>query len=548
MTKKFTRTASILGLAVLMILTASTTFTSEKGKYFEISKNIEIFTTLYRELNTHYVDELDPSTLMKTGIDAMVESLDPYTNYISESQIEGYRFLTEGKYTGIGAQFALMNDYPVITEIHENTPAQKAGLKAGDVVEAIDGRSAAKKSAEDVNDFMKGYPGTSVELTINRPGDAAPQKIKLTREEVEVKNVPHANLLAEDIGYVVLTTFTRDAGKNIADGVKKLKAENPNLKGVVLDLRDNGGGLLIEAVNLCNVFIPKGELVTSTKGKVQERDRSFKTLNAPVDLDIPLVVLINGKSASASEIVSGTIQDLDRGVLIGQRSFGKGLVQNVHDIGYNSKVKITISKYYIPSGRCIQATSYKDGKPIDIPDEERDVFKTRNGRKVLDGGGVKPDIFIDPDDKSNVLKTLKEKHLIFDYATQFALKNKEIAPVEEFEFTDWAGFVAFLESKDFDYDTDTEKFLEQLKESSSEDGYVIENDLKALESKIIAEKKNDLNKYKEVITNLIEKEIVSRYYFQDGKIKMGLRNDIEIKEAIKLINDPARYEKILKGK
>jgi len=546
--KKYISTfTSIIAVAILFT-TVSTTYKGDHGKYFEISKNIEIFTNLYRELNTYYVDELDPSKLMRVGMDAMLESLDPYTNYISESDIEGYRFMTEGKYTGIGAQFALMNKYPTITEIYENTPAQKAGLRAGDVVEAIDGRSALSKSATDVNDVMKGYPGTSVELTIKRPGENKTQKVTLTREEVSVENVPYSGLIAEDIGYVVLTTFTRQAGANIASNFKKLKEENPNLKGIVLDLRGNGGGLLTEAVNLCNVFIPKGEVVVSTRGKIQDWDRSFKTLNKPVDEEIPLIVLIDKNSASASEIVSGTLQDLDRGVLVGQRSYGKGLVQNMHDIGYNAKLKVTTSKYYIPSGRCIQSVQYKNGEPVNIPDSEREVFKTRAGREVLDGGGVKPDVFIDPDDNSNILTTLRDKHLIFDYVTQFALKNKSVAGVEDFNFTDWNDFISFLNTKDFNYDTETEKLLNQLKERASEDGYLVESDLKNLETKIIESKKNDLNKHKEAITDLIEKEIASRYYFQNGKIKIGLRNDLEIKEAINLINDPAKYNSILKGK
>jgi len=546
--KKYISTfTSIIALAILFT-TVSTTYKGDHGKYFEISKNIEIFTNLYRELNTYYVDELDPSKLMRVGMDAMLESLDPYTNYISESDIEGYRFMTEGKYTGIGAQFALMNKYPTITEIYENTPAQKAGLRAGDVVEAIDGRSALSKSATDVNDVMKGYPGTSVELTIKRPGENKTQKVTLTREEVSVENVPYSGLIAEDIGYVVLTTFTRQAGANIANNFKKLKEENPNLKGIVLDLRGNGGGLLTEAVNLCNVFIPKGEVVVSTRGKIQDWDRSFKTLNKPVDEEIPLIVLIDKNSASASEIVSGTLQDLDRGVLVGQRSYGKGLVQNMHDIGYNAKLKVTTSKYYIPSGRCIQSVQYKNGEPVNIADDKREVFKTRAGRKVLDGGGVKPDVFIDPDDNSNILTTLRDKHLIFDYVTQFALKNKSVASVEDFNFSDWNDFISFLNTKDFNYDTETEKLLNQLKERAGEDGYLVESDLKNLENKIIESKKNDLNKHKEAITDLIEKEIASRYYFQNGKIKIGLRNDLEIKEAINLINDPAKYNSILKGK
>ena len=542
---------SILPLALTAILLAvsiSTTFKTDHGKYFEISKNIEIFTNLYKELNSYYVDELDPSKLMRTGIEAMVESLDPYTNYISEADIEGYRFVVEGKYTGIGAQFKLVGEFPTITELYEESPAKKAGLKAGDIIREIDGRSAKSKNVDAVNDIMKGYPGTEVELSIERPGQSKDLKIRLVREEVQVPNVPYSGMIADKIGYFALTTFTRDAGQNVANALKDLKKEHPDLKGVVFDLRGNGGGLLNEAVNVCNVFIPKNELVVTTKGKIKDWDRSFKTLNDPVDENIPLIILIDKGSASASEIVSGTIQDYDRGILLGQRSYGKGLVQNTRDIGYNSKLKITTSKYYIPSGRCIQSVSYKDGEPVNVPDSERAVFKTRSGRPVLDGGGVKPDMIVDKDDQSNILSTLDEKNLVFDYVTQYCLKHDSITDLENFHFTEWNEFVAFLDKKNFDYDTESEKLLEQLKSRSKDDGYIIENDIKTLEAKIIEAKKNDIIKHKEVITDMIEKEIASRYYYQNGRVKIGLRNDKEIKEAIELLNDPLAYKKLLTSK
>jgi carboxyl-terminal processing protease len=542
--KRF-KTPVLVTLAAGLLLTVSATFVGDHNKYFEISKNIEIFTNLYKELNTYYVDDLDPSKLMRIGIDAMVESLDPYTNYISESDIEGYRFMTEGKYTGIGAQFKLINDFPTITETYEGTPAQKSGLRAGDEIVAIDGRSARSKSAEDVNEIMKGFPGTSVELTVRRPGTSKELRIKLVREEVQVQNVPYSGLVADNIGYIALTTFTRDAGQNVSKALQDLKSDNPGLGGVILDLRDNGGGLLTEAVNLCNVFIPRNELVVSTKGKVKEWDRSFKTLNEPIDPQIPLVILINKYSASASEIVSGTIQDFDRGVLIGQRSYGKGLVQNTHDVGYNAKVKITTSKYYIPSGRCIQGVRYKNGEPIDIPDNERAQFKTRNGRTVLDGGGVKPDLLIDQDDKSEILTTLKEKNLIFDYVTRYCLSNDSIADLDKYHFTDWSDFVNYLSTKNYDFDTESEKLVDQLRDRSKEDGYIYENDINALEGKIIEAKKKDLTSHQQAITDQIEKELASRYYYQNGRIRIGLRNDKEIQEAIRVLNDQPAYKKLL---
>ncbi|MCR9290498.1 MAG: S41 family peptidase [Bacteroidetes bacterium] len=539
------RPLKILGMLVVLLFGISTTFTSDHGKYFEIAKNIEIFTNLYKEINTHYVDELDPGKLMRIGVDAMLESLDPYTNYISESEIEGFRYITEGKYNGIGAQIKIIDDYITITQPYENSPAFKAGLKAGDQLIAVDGKAAKGKTAEEVNEILKGYPGTEVELTVKRPGESKHLKINLIRDEVSVPNVPYSGMVSDNVGYVALTTFTREAGRNVGNALKKLKEENENLKGIILDLRGNGGGLLAEAVNVSNVFIPKSALIVTTKGKVKDWDRSFKTLNKPIDEDINLAVLINHGSASASEIVSGVIQDFDRGVLIGQRSYGKGLVQNTRDIGYNSKVKMTTAKYYIPSGRCIQSVEYMEGEPADIPDDKRAKFKTQNGRQVLDGGGVSPDIIIDEDADSDILKTLSNKHLIFKFVTEFVLKNESVSSVEEFNFTDWDGFVQYLAKNNFDYNTESEKLLKELKGQAEKDGYIVTADIETLENKIIEAKKNDLNNNKEAIIDMIEKEIASRYFYEKGKIEIGLRNDIEIKQAVSLLNNDTEYKKAL---
>jgi len=345
-----------------------------------------------------------------------------------------------------------------------------------------------------------------------------------------------------------LTTFTRNAGKNVADAVKKLKSENPNLKGIVFDLRGNGGGLLAEAVNVSNVFIPKGELAVTTRGKVKDWDRSFKTLNQPVDEEIPLVVLIDNGSASASEIVSGVLQDLDRGVLMGQRSYGKGLVQNTRDVGYNSKVKLTTAKYYIPSGRCIQGVKYENGEPVDIPDNERTPFKTQNGRTVKDGGGVQPDIIIDKGASTRIIKNLKSKYIVFDYVTEYVTKHDKIASVEDFHFTEFDDFLSYLSKRGYEYESDSEKMLRKLKKEAQKEGYMesIGAQITAMEDKIEADKKTELTKYKETIIDMIEKDIISRYYYQKGKIQIGLRNDKEIKEAINLFNDKAKYESILK--
>lgn len=534
-------------LITLVILTASTTVLPPSGNYFEIAKNIEIFTNLYKEVNTYYVDETNPAGLMKTGIDAMLATLDPYTNYFSESQIEGWRYITEGKYNGIGADIRIIDGRPTIVAPFENAPAFKAGLKAGDQILEIDGQDTEGKSSDDVGAVLKGYPGTEVKMKVRRPGEKKTLDLTLVRDEVNIPNVPYSDMISEDVGYIALTTFTRDAGRNVANALKDLKVEQPNLKGIVLDLRDNGGGLLAEAVNVVNAFVPKGELVVSTKGKVKDWNRSFKTLNLPVDENVPLVVLINKGSASASEIVSGTIQDLDRGVLIGQRSYGKGLVQNTRDVGYNAKVKMTTAKYYIPSGRCIQAVEYHDGEPAQIPDDKREKFKTRNGRTVLDGGGVKPDMIIDFDNETDILETLEENNIIFNFVTQWALQNPEITNVDNFHFTEWEAFVNYLQSRNFDFDTETEKLLTELREKSVKSGYLSDVDFKDLEQRLIANKKSQLDAHKQIITDMIEKEIVSRYQFEKGRIKVGLRNDVEIKKAIELFNNPSKYQAILKG-
>jgi carboxyl-terminal processing protease len=536
-------------ILIAIIATCSLAFKKlDNGKYFEIAKNLEIFANAYKELNHAYVDELDPGKLMRTGLDAMLEGLDPFTNYISETDIEGYRYMTEGKYNGVGAQSRKMGDFVVITEIYENSPAHKAGLKVGDALVAIDGQAAKGKTDEQVKEFLRGFPGTEVDITVRRIGSPKDLKITLKREEVTTPNVPHSGLVADNIGYVNLTTFTRDAGENVANAVEALKMKNPNLKGIVLDLRDNGGGLLTEAVNLVNVFIPKGEFVVSTKGKVPEWDRSFKTLNPPIDKDIPVVVLIDKLSASASEITCGAIQDLDRGIVMGQLSYGKGLVQNTKDVGYNAKIKLTTAKYYIPSGRCIQATRYKNGEPVHIPDNERAQFKTRNNRIVLDGGGVKPDVVLPEDTATGVVKALLTQNLIFDYTTQWASTHATIDSVELFEFKDFDAFAQYVASKNFDYESASEKKLKELKTLIDSENFAVDADIKALENKIKIEKKGDILKNKARIIREIENEIVGRYYFQRGKVRKSLKNNNAIEEAVKLLNDMPRYKSILAGK
>ncbi|HQU94986.1 MAG: S41 family peptidase [Bacteroidetes bacterium] len=516
-------------------------------KLFEISKNLEIFSNLYKELNTYYVDDIDPNKLMKVGIDAMVETLDPYTNYFSETQIETWRYLSEGKYEGIGANVQSIGDEITIVEPYEGYPAFEAGLKAGDIILSIDGQSAKGKSSEDLGVLLRGVPGSAVTLEIKRPGTKEIKTFKVNRGEIKMSNVPYSGMVKNHVGYVVLTSFTQDAAKNIGAAITKLKNDDPELKGLILDLRDNGGGLLIEAVNIVNLFVGANVEVVSTRGKVRDWDKVFSTRGPALDQKLPVVVLINKRSASASEIVSGALQDLDRGVLIGQRSYGKGLVQNTKDIGFNSKLKLTTSKYYIPSGRCIQSVSYHNGEPVDIPDSQRHVFRTKGGRKVLDGGGVSPDIFITPDSGDAPIKVLLDSYVVFNFTTQYMITHPKIAPANQYVFNDFDDFMKYVEANNYPFEIDSEKKLNELINSSKKDELygAINNDLNSLKSKIIKEKKSVLLKHKQQICNFITKDIVSRVYNQHGKILNSISHDSEVDEAIKLLNDPIRYNKIL---
>ena len=540
---------NLFALGIVAIVATTFAFTTKSNnKYFEISKNIEIFTNIYKELNTWYVDELDPATVMKQGIDAMLGSLDPYTNYFSESQIESYRYQSDSKYEGIGADVRLIDGMPTIADPYEDSPAIKAGLKAGDQVLEINGQSTSGRSAEEVKSFMRGVPGTDVQLRVKRPGGDEVD-VTMTRGAVKVPNVPYSGFVADGIGYIALTTFTHDAGRNVSKAFRNLKTENPAMKGLIFDLRGNGGGLLREAVNVSNVFIPKGEEVVSTRGKAPERDQSYGTKNNPVDDKIPLIILINGSSASASEIVSGVIQDLDRGVLVGTRSYGKGLVQNTRDIGYNAQLKLTTAKYYIPSGRCIQSVEYENGEPKHIPDSERAKFTTRNGRTVLDGGGVKPDVTVDEASMPEIVQALEKQGLIFNYVTQFCQDNSEIDSIDEFSFDEFDKFVKYVVSKDFTYTTSQEKALNKL--SKSVGGTEVDKDTKAeisaLRKTIEDDKKEHMDRYEDEIVRAIEMDIAGRYYYENGKTRQRLKYDPELQKAIELIGDQQEYKKILGG-
>jgi carboxyl-terminal processing protease len=521
---------------------------------FEISKNLDIYATLLKELDKNYADQINPGELTETAIDAMLETLDPYTVYIPESNAEDYKLMTTGQYGGIGALIHKNGNFVVISEPYEGFPAQKAGLRAGDKILEINGKTMKDKNSDDVSEILKGQPGVELELLIGRMGVTDPFPVKVVREEIKIPNIPYYGMLNSGIGYIKLTNFTQNAGNEVKKAVTELKSNN-ELKGIILDLRGNGGGLLNEAVNICNIFVDQNQLIVSTKGKIESKNQDHMTRFAPVDKDLPLAVLVDRNSASASEIVAGAIQDLDRGVIIGQLTYGKGLVQNVIPLSYNSQVKITVAKYYIPSGRCIQSIDYfhKDanGQPERVPDSLISEFKTKNGRPVYDGGGIEPDVSMDAMKLSKISQTLITKYLLFDYANKFALEHSSIASPQEFEVTDamFNEMIEFLKDKNYDYQTASEKALENLKANATKENYfdAIEQDYNSLKSKILHDKSKDLITYKDEIKLLLKDEIVGRYYFQKGRIIATLSDDPEIAKAIEVLQGTATYVAILDG-
>lgn len=544
---------TLVSTSLIALLLGASAFTDS---YFEVSKNLDIFATLFREVNTYYVDDTKPGDLMKKAIDSMLDNLDPYTNYIPESELEDYRYMMTGQYGGIGAIIRKKGEYVAVAEPYEGFPAQKSGLQAGDLILEIDGKSTKGKNTDDVSKILKGSPNTTVKLIIQREGESKPLEKTITREEIKIKNVPYAGWVAPGVGYIQLNQFTEDASRNVKEAYENLKKENPNPQGLILDLRGNPGGLLNEAVNLSNLFVDKGIEVVSTKGKVQEWQKSYKALNPALDLNIPLVVLVNRGSASASEIVSGALQDLDRAVVIGQRTFGKGLVQTTRDLTYNAKLKVTTAKYYIPSGRCIQALDYsnrnEDGSVGKVPDSLITAFKTRNGRKVFDGGGINPDVHIKAKTMSKIAQSLESKGLIFDYATLFRRTHTSIPPAQDFRLSkaEYQAFVQWLSDKTYDYTTDTEKELEELKKIAKDEQYLsrIEKELETLKGELAHNKQEDLEAFKEEVSKLLEDEIVMRYYYQKGRIQHSLSVDQEIAKALEILKDKDKQQAILTGK
>ena len=535
-------------MAILLPITA---IGQEKQNNFEISKSLDIYNSLMRELNLNYVDEINPGELNEAAIDAMLKGLDPYTVFIPESEIETYKLMTTGEYGGIGALIQYDGEYTRISDPYEGWPAQKAGLKAGDAILSVNGVDTHKKSTEEVSELLKGQPGTEVTIKIKRYGEDKPIEKTLKREKVKIDNIPYATVFDNGIGYVVLNSFTKDAGNEMKQKLLDMKKEH-QLKGFIIDLRGNGGGLLNEAVDIVNLFIPKGKPVVSTKGKAQNSGHLYNTNNQPVDEQIPLAILVDGGSASASEIVSGAIQDYDRGVIIGQRTFGKGLVQNILPLTYNTQMKVTIAKYYIPSGRCIQEIDYSHKK--DSTEIKKDTlgkpFTTLAGRTVYEGHGITPDVKITPKKYATVTAYLYAKNYIFDYANKFEHEHKSIAPADQYKVDDqtYQDFMDFVKEKNFSYTTECEKTLTDLKKHAKDEGYLesIKTQLEQLEKQLQADKENDLVKNRKDIEELLRLEIVGRYYYQVGRIVASLHNDEDLEEAFKILLDKNRYESILK--
>ncbi len=547
--------------SALILGGSSLAFTVNEGdgsKYFSIIKNFQLFEKIYRSVGDYYVDNVEPAQLMREGLDAMLKELDPYTNYISEGQIEGYRMNQAAATGDIGVELMEHGKDIVIKEVYEGLPGHEGGLKAGDILKAINGDAASGRSLDDVKRVLQGQAGTALTLSIQPVGKSSTEKVTLTRDLKQATSVPHYDLVTEDgIAYVKLQTFmkpgcTGEVKAALEDMQQRL--DGKDVKGVIFDLRQNGGGLLRESITMVNLFVPPGELVVGTKGRTEEWNKEYKTLAEAFMPDVPLTVLVDDRSASASEIFSGSMQDLDRGVIIGRQSFGKGLVQQTRDIGFNSKLKLTVAKYYLNSGRCVQAIDYsgryKDGIST-TPDSLLTAFKTTTGRTVYDGSGVRPDVKVDKAANSKAIQSLIDNHLIFDFATQYRQQKEDIGAAKDFSLSDadFAEFTKFANSKGFSFETKTEAVIERLRASTEDEKYkdAASNHLDRLTELIKKEKTGDLERYKSAITRLLEEEIVSRYHLQKGKVEVNMDNDPDINEAIAVINDSARYAKILKG-
>ena len=541
---------------ILALLLSIGVFAQEKQNNFEIAKSLDIYNSLLRELNLNYVDEINPGELNETAIKAMLDDLDPYTVFIPESDIENAKFMTTGEYGGIGALIQYDGEYTRISEPYLGWPAQKAGLIAGDVILEVNGVDCKKKNTQQVSEMLKGQPGTELTMKIKRYGEEKPLTKVLKREKVKIDNIPYYTVFDNGVAYLSLSGFTRDVAKEMKEKFLEMK-KNHQLKGFILDLRGNGGGLMNEAVDIVNLFIPKGKMVVSMRGKAANANSTHPTMNDPVDLEIPLAILVDGNSASASEIVAGAIQDYDRGVILGERTFGKGLVQNILPLSYNTQMKVTIAHYYIPSGRCIQEIDYSHKK--DTTQAKADTlgkaFTTVGGRTVYEGHGITPDVKVKRDPYATVTAYLYGKSYIFDYANKFYSEHKTIDSADRFQIDEatYQDFMRFVKDKKFSYTTESEKAIEKLKKVAKDEGYLdkIQPQIDQLEKNFAAEKENDLLNNRKDIEELLRSEIVGRYYYQKGRIISSLNDDPDLKRAFEILlntNGKDEYHSILSGK
>lgn len=550
--KKATFTITLMLTAILLPACVFAQKKEKEDRSFELSKNIEIFSSAYKTLYNTYVDDINEGDLVKTAIDAMLAKLDPYTNFYPESDLEDVKLQLMGEYGGIGATIHQQGEYTIISEPYEGMPAYEAGLKAGDKILEVNGQNAKGKKNDQVREFLRGQAGSDITLKIERNGEEKTFKFK--RKAISLPNVPYSGMIYDNIGYIKLNEFTKEASTNVLSAFNSLKKQG--MAGLILDLRGNGGGLLNEAVNIVNIFVDKGQTVVTTKGKTANRNQTFKTTRKAVDTEIPIIVLTDQGSASASEIVSGSLQDLDRAVIMGQRTFGKGLVQNVFPLMYNTQMKVTVSKYYIPSGRCIQAIDYshrdEQGRANKIQDSLRTAFKTKGGRTVYDGYGIEPDTLLETEYASQISIALLLKFLPFDYATEFVKTHPTIAPAKDFDITDeiYDDFVNFLKDKEYKYTTPTEKGIKILIDNAKKEkcNESVTKLLENAKTQIETDKQNDLYKHKEEIKDMLLSEIVVRYYNQKGRVEALLKRDKEVKAAADLLKDTNAYNLILKPK
>ena len=544
----------IIFAAGFLILIMSFGFSTLKNKDLDIVKNLDIYYTLFRELNMFYVDETDPEDLITTSIEAMLSSLDPYTTYIPESDMDDFQFQTTGEYGGIGSLIRRSGNQVMIAEPYDGFPAAKAGIRAGDVILKVDGTPTADMELESVSEKLKGKPGTDLKLYIERYGTEKPIEFTLVREKISILNVPYYGMVDPHTGYIRISNFTTGASQEVEKALKELKRDH-ELKSLVLDLRSNPGGLLIEAVRICNLFVGKGEMIVSTHGKMKQWDSEYTTTREPLDKEIPLVVMVNRASASASEIVAGALQDLDRAVVVGQRTFGKGLVQTSRPLKYNAQLKVTTAKYYIPSGRCIQALDYthrnEDGSVGMVPDSLISEYQTRNGRLVYDGGGTQPDFEVIPEMLSEIAIQLFTQDMFFVFATRYRNTHEAIDSPEYFSLSDedYELFKAFLEGENFEFKTASEKVFSNLVASAKREKYfeLAEEEFASLEEKLSHNNLKDLETFQKEIRQILTEEIVNQYYYRAGRILSQIQDDTQLDKAREILNEPGMLKEVLNG-